>query len=279
MLTIALYLPGYNFNSDGCIPGAACSFTSGLHHPVESLRYFLILIGSVVPSGLISSSVHSVIRFELLGVVLLVMAAFILVQSWRYRASREQRPLPLLLITFSLLFDVSISLSRSGDGLAGAISNNRYVMPNLILLASIAIYAWGRLPRRPLHATVHSRQFYTTGLALSALAVLVVVQAITSTGFGLANGRAISGELNTSARFFVNRERVPIDTGACEAYVLLLKQPGAIPSFDVRINDADEDQLGEFEPDAYREYRQQGLPMLIPACQRYSPQRALAPAH
>ena len=266
ILTIALYLPGYSFNEDGCIPASACSSTSGLHHPFETLRYFLVLIGNVVPGGFITGHAQSVIRFELVGVALFITAAFILVQSWRYRATRENRPLPLLLITFSLVFDLSISLSRSGIGPAGAISSNRYVMPNLILLAGITIYAWARLPKCLQAATGHSWQIHSARIALAALAIFIIAQATIATGFGLANGRATSTALNTSARFFVNRERAPVHARVCEAYLLLWSQPGAIPSFAMRLHDAGEDQLGEFEPGAYREYRQQGLPMLFPVC-------------
>ncbi len=270
ILTIALYLPGYNSNEDGCIyASSGCSLTSGLHHPFETLRYFVVLIGNVVPGGFIIGHAQSVLRFELVGVALFTTAAYILVQSWRYRVSREHRPLPLLLITFSLVFDLSISLSRSKIGPAGAISTNRYVMPNLILLAGIAIYAWARLPKCLQTATGHSWQINRARLALAALAIFIVAQVTLATGFGLANGRATTTALNTSARFFVNRERVPVRVRVCEEFWLVYAQPGAFSSFAIRLEDAEEDQLGEFEPGAYSEYRQQGLPMLFPACLKY----------
>ena len=46
-------------------------------------------------------------------------------------------PLPLLLIVFSLLFDVIVTIGRVGTGASGAVSNNRYNIANLILLTGV----------------------------------------------------------------------------------------------------------------------------------------------
>jgi hypothetical protein len=146
VLTIVLYLPGYEFNEGNtCLERNACSSGFLLHHPFASLEFFFALIGNVVPSGVVGQSPRDNARFVVLGLILFVSAVFIVVQSWRYRRSREQLPLPLLLIVFSLLFDVTISVGRSGTGIAGAVEGDRFVMANLILFTGVVTYGLSRV--------------------------------------------------------------------------------------------------------------------------------------
>ena len=154
-VTVVLYFPGYNFRDNGCLHSAACSSRVALHHPLTAVGFFFALIGNVIPSGKVNfatvyQSLHSVAGIEVVvGVALFATAVFILVQSWHYRASRERFPLPLLLIGFSLLFDVTITLGRSAGGPSSAIYTNRYVMANLILLTGVVMYACAHIsPRR-----------------------------------------------------------------------------------------------------------------------------------
>ena len=79
------------------------------------------------------------------GLALFAAALFVLVQSWRLRASAEALPLPALLVVFGLLFDLTIAVGRSGSGIAEAVTFNRYVMANLILLTGIVLYALARV--------------------------------------------------------------------------------------------------------------------------------------
>ncbi len=147
-VTLALYLPGYSFGLGNTCPNrASCSSAVILHHPLTALGFFFALIGNVVPGETgAGGTVHGVARFEVLGIALFAAAVFVLLQSWRHRATTEQQPLPLLLIVFALLFDGLISVGRSGTGPAGAVVNDRFVMANLILLTGIVIYAWAYLP-------------------------------------------------------------------------------------------------------------------------------------
>jgi hypothetical protein len=251
---VALYLPGYNFHDNGCLSG--CTPSVALHHPVTVTKFFFALIGNVVPGGILFfPTIRNFDRFEAVGVVLFAAAVFIVVQSWRLRAGQERLPLPLLLIGFSLVFDVTIALGRGGTGPSGAVSGNRYVMPNLILLTAIVIYAWKHRPplRSPGRVTIPR-------LVLVVLAAFVAIQVKEAVGFGRANGAVVHSAWTGSARFFVNSDRVPSQERACLQSQVLFLQAGALPSFATKLRAAQADQLGEFQPNAYHFYRQQGPP-------------------
>ncbi len=146
VVTSAVYFSGYNVAMAGCLSGNGCRRGVAFSHPLRALRYVILMIGNVIPGGYLGSPVKDLARFEVIGAALLIGAAFIIVQSWRYRRSAEHLPIPLFLIVFALLFDVTIAIGRTGAGPRDAIVSNRYVMPNVILLTGIVIYALARIP-------------------------------------------------------------------------------------------------------------------------------------
>jgi hypothetical protein len=262
IVTVLLYFPGYDFSNNGCLAGQNCSLSTALNHPLTALGFFFALLGDVIPGGVVPGGViHPVgntTRFVVVGVVLFVSAVFILVQSWRHRASSERLPVPLLLIAFSLVFDLTIAVGRSGQGPTGALDSNRYVMANLMLVTGIVIYAWAHLPRHLAIAGDGRWRAYATWLSSLAVAIFLIVQATVATGFGVTNGRAIHGSGNEEARQLVNLNRVAPQYRVCEVYVLLV--------LSASFRDASEDRLGEFRPSSYRYYRGLGPPKLFPGC-------------
>ena len=255
--TTAAYLPGYRFNQGNtCYDPTLCTTSYELHHPLTVLAFFFALIGNVIPGATettVAPTVAEPARFVVVGVVLFAASVFILVQSWRHRASAEPLPLPALLIVFGLLFDLTIATGRSGAGVAAAVSFNRYVMANLILLTGVVIYALARVPTASGHRAVsHSWRVYGTYLALIALALFVVIQVSESTRFGLTNGRSTSTVRINEARYFVNAKP------SCQRFeTLFLQEPMTT------LRDAAEDHLGEFEPTSHRYYRGLGAPPLL----------------
>jgi hypothetical protein len=260
--TVALYLPGYRFNQGNtCFDSTLCTTSYELHHPLTALAFFFALMGNVIP-GAITGPVPTVAdpaRFVVVGVVLFAVSIFILAQSWRHRASSERLPLPALLIAFGLLFDLTIAAGRSGAGIAEAVSFNRYVMANLILLTGIVIYALARVPTASYHqAVTSSLRVYATYLALVLLALFVLVQVSEATGFGLTNGRSTHASRIAEARFFVN-----VAPQCRESLPFLL-----VPEATLR--DAAEDHLGEFEPTSYLYYRELGeSPSIVRAANKF----------
>jgi hypothetical protein len=263
---LALYLPGYKFSdAKTCVAPTLvvenCSITGLLHHPLTAFGFFVALIGNVIPGDLGSGFLQDVARFEVVGVVLLAAALFVLLQSWRHRASSADPPLPLLLIVFSLLFDVMITIGRAGTGASGAVSNNRYNIANLILLTGVFIYALGRLRRLSLPMAGRLWRAYLSYLAVFALAILLVVQVTVATGFGLTHGLATSTWRNQNARLFVSMQFGLTEDVACQ---LFLYDPSGEPQGYIR--DAVADQLGEFSPGSDHYYHELGPPPPPPAC-------------
>ncbi len=268
VLTLVLYLPGYQFGDTPC--GSGCSPGSGLHHPVTTLGFLLALIGGVVPGGIDAGGVvHTVGSYrqsEVLGVVVLLTALFILGQSVRHRRLTEAFPLPLLLITFSLLFDLTIALGRGAGGSLAL--GNRYVMPNLILLVGIVVYASAHIQRPGRSVADDGRRNIVAWIGLGVLGVFLIVQVIGATEFGLTNGRTTSKSRTDQARLAVNEDRLPANPPwRCEVFAEFQFQPSWSPS---RVRDAAAAQLGEFQPSWYRRYRQLGLPTLVSACRHFT---------
>ncbi len=265
VLTLLLYLRGYNFGEGNvCLDHARCTYGLGstLVHPGTDLGLFSLLIGYVIPGRL--GSVHDVIQFEALGVVLFGAVLFILIRSWRERHSRERLPLPLLLIVFSLLVDALITVGRNGEG-TSQVFGNRYVIYNLILLAGIVIYALARVPSHP-QVRGGNLRVYLKYFALFAFAIFLVIQVATTTGSGLTNGRLIGRGQNDEAEILVRFQLLQKErAGYCQLFTVVYFEIGNLTN----VREAMTDRLGEFRPDSVRYYRGLGLPPVPSTCQRY----------
>ncbi len=266
LIMLVLYLIGYNSHLTSCSPYLGCTPTSAPHHPFEAVRYFLILVGNVIPGAFTSSRLGtyfgppptSLIRYEIVGVLLLAAGVFVLIQSWRKRTTTEPLPLPFLLIAFALLYDASITWGRLGEGLAGPVVNNRYALPNLVLLVGVFIYAWAHIPPLRSPASGRGAHLGATWVALVALAIFICIQAVVATSVGLTAARNTQAYQVDGARLVTNLNRVPPQYRDCELTQYL------IPVDEVR--GAAENHLGEFGPTVYRYYLQLGAPALLSAC-------------
>ena len=173
-------------------------------------------------------------------------------------------PIPLFLICFALFWDAMITVGRTGFGLSLVISINRYVMPNLILLTAVVMYAWANRPPWHSSSAPDPRRKWVAWVPILVLAVFVVVQVFASTQFAFSNGREVHAAFDKSARLWVNLDRVPPRERSCEVFLVLnyglftLGPPAAAVA----------DGLGEFRPSSYRHYRELGPPPLSPACIR-----------
>jgi hypothetical protein len=221
-VTTALYSVGYNFSATGCLPGA-CGVGPSLHHPVTTIRFFLALIGNVLPSGYLTAIFAEPTSFafqEFIGALVLAAGVFVMVLSIRERRVTIRLPVPLVLITFALLFDSMLAVGRAGGPGAelGALFNNRYVMPNLLLLLGIVSYALAHIPAWPWAAAEagSNRRRWLQWAALGLLSVFVVGQTIWATKFGIANGESSRGLLVGQARTVVNLQRQPASISNCE---------------------------------------------------------------
>lgn len=99
-------------------------------HPLESIRFYLILVGSIFVEH------HTIFAGLLLGLVLYLAVLF----ATRRRAEWGRLRLPLALVLTALLFDVIVTEGRVQFGLIGA-GPSRYTSYNLILLSGVYLAA------------------------------------------------------------------------------------------------------------------------------------------
>jgi hypothetical protein len=265
-VTLVFYFFNFKFSDDGCGSGA---FACSPDHPLATLRFFVVLIGNIIPGGYFGASlspVRSFGRFELVGVTLIVVALFILVQSWRQRDAQERMPLPVVLITFALLFDAIVALGRSG-ALVDAVNDNRDVLPNILLLTGILMYVWARVPLNVGTSIKVPWSIQLSRFALVSFGIFLIVQIVVATGFGLNNARWTDAILTEQARLVVNLDRVPNQERNCELTDVIYL--GIVPWTSVQafqLRSAATDHLSQFSPASYRHYRNLGVPRLSPAC-------------
>ena len=249
LVTMGVYLHGYKFSEgDTCIDPVQCTARFELHRPQIVLEFFLALIGNVIPGTAPGHSLADSARFVVLGVALFAASVFILVQSWRHRASTEQLPLPGLLVLFALLFDATIVVGRGGTGVVGAIDYNRYTMANLILLTAVVIWTMARIPAlRPL-ATSSRWRAVGSSVILAALTIFLVVQVTEATAFGVSNARNGSSVRIAYNRLYVN---------SYPSCVIVRRFPVFVVA-EAELRDGAEDHLGEWGPTTYHYFRELG---------------------
>jgi hypothetical protein len=273
LITATLFSIGFNFNDNPCPPAVSCTVSYSLHHPVTMGRFFLALVGNVVPSGYWGSLLApttNVRNKEMLGAVLLFASAFVIVQSIRERHTRRRLPLPVLLITFAVLFDFTIVLGRTAYGPNSVPQNNRYVMPNLLLLLGIVVYALVHIRFRKRVPTDDWWRFYLRRSAVAVLGSFLLCQVVIATGFGIKNG-GLSEEIEVGqARLLVNLDRTPRSAWGCEledAMWLGTRNQSTVLALSLPLlAEAREDQLSLFQPRLYRMLQAAGRLPLASAC-------------
>jgi hypothetical protein len=100
--------------------------------------------------------------------------------------------------------------------------------------------------------------------ALFALSTFLVVQVAITTGSGLTNGRLIGKGQNEQAEILVQPLRVlKKEKGRlCQLLLTILYGTGS----PTNVREASADQLGEFQPNSVRYYRELGPPPVPPGC-------------
>ena len=155
---------------------------------------------------------------------MIAAAVFVVIQVFRERSVRVY-PLPVLLIVFALQFDLMVALSRLGLGTTAA-GVNRYTMPNLMLLCGIVMYA---VCARRAESTREQpgRRARLRSSASPPSALLVVLQVVVATDFGLTYGRAQKQHAREAARVFVNLQSVPAAQRDCFLTAAIFSGPPA----------------------------------------------------
>ena len=217
----------------------------GVTHPVALGRFMVLLVGSVYDGR------ADLLTAEIIGTVILVLAVFVVVRT--IRGGGQQ--LPVLLIAFGLGFDLIIALGRLGYGLADALGQSRYSMPNLIILAGVVAYLGTHLPDR--------QAFKLAGVC--ACGTLLAILCVNTTQAGLVAGRATDQIETVEARILVNLHRMTKDKTVLDCdfawAVYPSISPNALHAMPTLIHDMAENHLSLFKPGPLlTRYRADGAP-------------------
>jgi hypothetical protein len=197
VITAALYFHHLN-------PAEYSNQTYVFAHPIEALKYFLFLIGSVLGVEL----THSPWPIVLFGAIVMMIAIALVVQ---YRRRGEQRSglVGVALICYGLLFAATVTQGRAWFGLWAP---SRYSTCGLLVLSGCYLVALDRPPswdghtfratateNRPQRGRINANSVIWVGLA-----VVISLQVIFGTGHGLASAKSWSQSQQKVADIIVN---------------------------------------------------------------------------
>jgi hypothetical protein len=244
-LFLVIFVIHWNPGDTGCVHHFGCTPGYAPRHPVAVAGYFILILGNVVPGGYFVP-VGNVTRWEIVGLLLLVVSIWVLAQSFRSRKN-EPCPIAALLVIFGLLFDLLISFGRASPPGTQAIQGNRYVFASLMVLTGIVIYI-----------TAHWRRNMSLTTSYGVLIAFMAWQTPVATQFGF-NRAAVDAQYVTAvARVATNIDRLPGSEVSCLRVGFILPRNSLLL-------DARSAQLGEFSPGGYASYRHQGPPS-VTAC-------------
>ncbi len=183
-VTAIVYFIGFDFTA-GNPSGLGWVVT----HPLDALRYFLVLLGGFTRATPMSTRFASAC-----GIVLLAMAAWVVARFWR-SDRRLADALPVALVTFVIVFDVWTMIGRGAAG-AGQALASRYTTYNLLLfvaayLALVNRAAWRVANRRK------TQIVFAVGGVGAALTVLLAIVSVTT---ARREGDRFAAHLRASAR-------------------------------------------------------------------------------
>ena len=168
-------------------------------------------VGNVFPSSSPLLGLH-----EILGVVILIATAVVSYLSLRDPKLQPRGTLPLCLLVFALLFDLSVTTDRLIFGLAPSVTS-RYTMANLLLPLGLIAYGWSRLPLQ-----LRVRRLPTSVVAIGGVCgALIVGQFAVSTAYGLRQAGQHRAAMTTANRIVVNFDRIPRAERSCYEFALV----------------------------------------------------------
>ena len=237
----AIYFIGYSGN--GFSPDIL------IDNPRLVVDSVLANIGNVFPSSSPLLGLH-----EALGLVILVATGAVSYMSIRDPVLEQKGALPLCLLVFALLFDLSVTTNRLIFGLALSVTS-RYTMANLLLPLGLIAYGWHRLPRR-----FNVKRLPTAVTLIGGLCgAVILVQFTVSTDYGLKQAKQHRAFMTTANRIVVNFDRIPRSERGCYEYALI-RDAGIVGDF-TDVWEARSEGLTMFS--ASRTYRALGLPKVV----------------
>ena len=272
-LTAVVYSIGFNFNNQSCGP-QGCTASFALQHPVATIRFLLILVGNgLIPN--FSKSAQSLFSTqygdrELFGALILLAAALVVALSLLERRTKLRLPLPILLITFGVFYDFTLAMGRAY--FEPSALQNRYVMPNILILLGIVVYALAHIPRWRAIARQGDLRYVMQWAALVAVGIVLIIQLVVASHVGIEAGRATERAESYDAQVIANFDRIPRSLQGCElnsvVYLGRYNDPTALKLGLPLLAKVRADKLSLFQAGEYRVLRRKGLPPLTCSAQK-----------
>ena len=175
-------------------------------HPIESLKYFFFLVGSVLGVQLTPSPWPIIVY----GAIVTVIAIWLVVKH-QWRSEGNTSLVGVSLICYGVLFAATITQGRAWFGLWGP---SRYATCGLLILTGCYLAALDRTPARngysSLVATAEDRpeRRSLTGIIMWAcLTGTICLQLVLGTGHGLASAKPWSQSQKETADIIVNADK------------------------------------------------------------------------
>jgi hypothetical protein len=206
LVTAVVYFIGYHFGGNSGDAGYAIS------HPFASVRYLVVLLG-----GFSRATPAEPGLAEGCGILMVGLSAWVLVRFWR-SDRRLADALPVTLVMFVYLFDVSTLIGRGSAG-AGQALASRYTTYNLLVFVA----AYFALINRGAWRVAEERKtpiLTAIGGVGVALAVLLATVSVTTARH---EGARFAAHLRTSARVLRHYRTAPasqIEKYVCPALCL-----------------------------------------------------------
>ena len=242
LMTTFIYFLGFKFGASQT-GGGSVSYAE--HHLSATMRFFLVIMGNVYPTSSPQQGFH-----ELVGLLILLGAVFVIVLSiatWRHSTSL---PLPLALVVFGLLFDLSMAFGRVSIAFAGV--PNRYSTPNLLILIALSVTAFVQPWSAPAHRS-NRHALEARFLVTLAVSVAVAGQAILATQSGIRSAGAFKASIEAGDAVVVNLNTIPEPRRTFEFNELVFPSL-ARASQSHWIQMVETDKLGELNPGTAAQY-------------------------
>lgn len=175
-----------------------------LTYPIESLKFFLISIGSVIPVslGYIQPPAFGYFPVEFIGAILLSLGTYVILQGIRASNMDKGYLFPVALCVYAFLFDLALLGGRQQLGLLQA-TVPHYTTYNLLLLIGIYIGLVNMLKNA---SSRQEKRYFTL---LGVFGIISLTQISISYYVGISEGKEFSHSRVKSAKLLANYRVAP----------------------------------------------------------------------
>jgi hypothetical protein len=258
----------------GCSAGKSCTVRYGLEHVGPAFSYLLALLGNFIPvnDGVLNTGGNAhLVTYQVLGGLLLVGAVWVVAKSWRERRQSLNGWVPVALIVFGLLWDISIALSRVAAGALQALESH-YSTPQIFIWSGTVVFVLNLLQARAIQVregnALPMKVEYVVGLGIVGVVIAFIITGSNLVGFENATLNRNSADLE--AQVIVNLERIPASERPCFVDAVIdrdfIPQSESIKKDTPALEILKKDGLSTFGGSTYVHYRKLGPPVNFPYC-------------